>query len=384
MDNIPGSHMENYTARQQQILEKLGKSMGFALTELTDVSFKADIPVNVTYQNERGKYTRQTFDQLGGILNNTEMSALKSLNAESNSQFSAAFLAAKALFGRALTARATDFASTVSKGTGGLGLPGINNVFDPKQARLASSGLGTFTNNQTVAPTTVSFTGQDNEDRVRISDPTGIFINAANPVLKPLAEVGFVLFPYTPSITMNHSANYDTVNLTHTDYTYPFYQNSPTSTITINATFSAKDPQSAAYVLAVQHFFRSVTKMFYGKDPEAGTPPPVLRLDGHGEYQFSSIPVVVTDFAISLPTDVDYISTATSSNAADTNAWSYLANPSSTPSSSTKVTRVPVLQDFSITLMPLYSRKSISRDFGLRDFAAGKLLGVKNGRGGFI
>lgn len=376
--------MANYTARQQQILEKLGKSMGFALTELTDVSFKADIPVNVTYQNERGKYTRQTFDQLGGILNNTEMSALKSLNAESNSQFSAAFLAAKALFGRALTARATDFASTVSKGTGGLGLPGINNVFDPKQARLASSGLGTFTNNQTVAPTTVSFTGQDNEDRVRISDPTGIFINAANPVLKPLAEVGFVLFPYTPSITMNHSANYDTVNLTHTDYTYPFYQNSPTSTITINATFSAKDPQSAAYVLAVQHFFRSVTKMFYGKDPEAGTPPPVLRLDGHGEYQFSSIPVVVTDFAISLPTDVDYISTATSSNAADTNAWSYLANPSSTPSSSTKVTRVPVLQDFSITLMPLYSRKSISRDFGLRDFAAGKLLGVKNGRGGFI
>jgi len=375
--------MANYTARQQQILEKLGKSMGFALTELTDVSFKADIPVNVTYQNERGKYTRQTFDQLGGILNNTEMSALKSLNAESNSQFSSAFLAAKALFGRALTARATDFASTVSRGTG-TGLPGINNVFDPKQARLASSGLGTFTTNQTVAPTTVSFTGQDNEDRVRISDPTGIFINAANPVLKPLAEVGFVLFPYTPSISMNHSANYDTVNLTHTDYTYPFYQNSPTTTITINATFSAKDPQSAAYVLAVQHFFRSVTKMFYGKDPEAGTPPPVLRLDGHGEYQFSSIPVVVTDFGISLPTDVDYISTATSSNAADTNAWSYLANPSATPSSSTKVTRVPVLQDFSITLMPLYSRKSISRDFGLRDFAAGKLLGVKNGRGGFI
>lgn len=376
--------MTTYTARQQQILEKLGKSMGFALTELTDVSFKADIPVNVTYQNERGKYTRQTFDQLGGILNNTEISALKSLNAESNSQFSAAFLAAKALFGRALTARATDFASTISRGDGTPGLPGINNVFDPKQARLASSGLGAFTTNQTVAPTTVSFTGQDNEDRVRISDPTGIFINAANPVLKPLAEVGFVLFPYTPSISMNHSANYDTVNLTHTDYTYPFYQNSPTTTITITATFSAKDPQSAAYVLAVQHFFRSVTKMFYGKDPEAGTPPPVLRLDGHGEYQFSSIPVVVTDFGISLPTDVDYISTATSTNSFVSDAWSYLANPSATPSSSTKVTRVPVLQDFSITLMPLYSRKSISRDFGLRDFAAGKLLGVKNGRGGFI
>lgn len=371
--------MATYTARQQQILEKLGKVMGFALTELTDVSFKADIPVNVTYQNERGKYSRQTFDQLGSILNQTEIAAIKALNAESAGQVSAAFLAAKALFGRGFNAKATDFASTVSRGSDALALPNINSVFDPKQARLASSGLATYTNNQTVAPTTVTFTGQDNEDRVRISDPTGIFINASNSILKPLAEVGFVLFPYTPSITISHQARYDTVDLTHANYSYPFYQNSPTASISITGTFTAKDPQSAAYVLAVQHFFRSVTKMFYGKDPEAGTPPPVLRLDGHGEYQFSSVPVVVTDFSVTLPTDVDYISTATSTSS---NYAGYI--PGGTNESLTKVTRVPVVQDFTISLMPLYSRKSISRDFGLRDFAAGKLLGVKNGRGGFI
>lgn len=377
--------MATYTARQQQILEKLGKVMGFALTELTDVSFKADIPVNVTYQNERGKYSRQTFDQLGSILNQTEIAAIKALNAESAGQVSAAFLAATALFGRGFNAKATDFANTVSKVASNSLPAAINSVFDPKLARLVSSGLATYTNTQTVTPTTVTFTGQDNEDRVRISDPTGIFINANNVIMKPLAEVGFVLFPYTPSITISHQARYDPVDLTHTNYSYPFYQNSPTASISITATFTAKDPQSAAYVLAVQHFFRSVTKMFYGKDPEAGTPPPVLRLDGHGEYQFSSVPVVVTDFSVTLPTDVDYISAQTGTNT--TAGTMYVGQGTYVPtgvSTTAKITRVPVMQDFTINLMPLYSRESISRDFGLRDFAAGKLLGVKNGRGGFI
>lgn len=383
-----GSHMATYTARQQQILEKLGKTMGFSLTELTDVSFQSDIPVNVTYQNERGKFSRQTFDQLGSILNNMEISSIKAKNAGNSFASSASFMSAKALFGKALTAKATDFASTIAKSSSATGLPNINSVFDPKVSRLQSSGLGAVTNNTPATTTSVTFTGQDGEDRVRISDPTGIFINAGNAVLKPLSDVGFVLFPYTPSISMTHSANYDVVNLTHSDYSYPFYQNSPTATISINATFTAKDPASAAYVLAVQHFFRSVTKMFYGKDAEAGTPPPVLRLDGHGEYQFSSVPVVVTDFSITLPPDVDYISTSTTSTVIDTSQTMQVGGGTTVPtgqtSSLTKVTRVPVIQDFNITLMPLYSRRSISRDFGLRDFAAGKLLGVKNGRGGFI
>ena len=49
-----------------------------------------------------------------------------------------------------------------------------------------------------------------------------------------------------------------------------------------------------------------------------------------------------------------------------------------------KETKVPVLQEFSITCMPIYSRKSISQQFGLRDFASGKLLGSSGGRGTFI
>lgn len=374
--------MADYTPRQQLILEKLGKTMGFDLNEIVNISLEADIPIAVTYRNNRGQFTRQTYDQLGGILNNDEMSLLKAANAAKNTVNNTAFSTIRSLLGRIPAGTATDFAVSLGR------LPNIADIssaFDPAKARLLAAGL---TATQSPINSTVVSFANDTEDRVRISDPSNIFINSNNPVLRPLAEVGFVLFPYTPSISMSHTAAYNPENPTHSNYTYPFYQNSPTSTINITGTFTAKDPDSARYVIAVQHFFRSVTKMFYGKDPEAGTPPPVLRLDGHGDYQFSSIPIVITDFNINLPTDVDYISTTIAGETPQRNSnyspYSFSTGTASQPTNiNAKMTRVPVMQDFSITCMPLYSRKSISNEFGLRDFAAGKLLGSPN-RGGFI
>lgn len=358
--------MATYSPRQQQILEQLGRNMGFALEEITTVDYQSDIPVGVTYRNTKGQYTRQTYDQLGAILTNVERDQLRQNNFDKQSNLSTAFLAAQALGGYNYQPRATDFAYSSGRTNTADAITQIVRNFDPKAARLTAAGLGAFGGQQlnNSSGQVVSFAGGNQEDRVRISDPSSIFITANNPILRPLAEVGYVLFPYTPTIAISHSASYDSVNPTHSNYNYNFYQNSATSTISITAQFTAKDPNSAAYVLAVQHFFRSVTKMFYGKDPEAGTPPPVLRLDGHGDHQFSSVPVVITDFSVTLPADVDYISTN--------------ADGSGTTS------KVPVMQEFSITCMPVYSRRSISNDFGLRDFASGKLLGKTGGRGGFI
>ena len=383
--------MATYSARQQQILTTLGKTMGFAVDALTDVTFQGDIPTNVTYATTSGTYTRSTYSELGSILTNAERDLLKSVNA-SNVQ-SAAFLAAQSLLGRNITARASDFIQSAGR------LP-VNNLaalsssFDPRTARLASSGLNSYTSNTpTDTPlTTVSFASGGREDRVRISDPTGIFINSSNPVLKPLADVGFVLFPYTPTISMSHTADYQVETPTHSNYSYVFYKNSPTPTISISGVFTAKDATDAAYVLAVQHFFRSVTKMFYGTDSEAGTPPPILRLDGHGDYQFSSVPVIIKDFSINLPNDVDYISTLMTvpsrqgTNASGSRAAGIQSDLSSASgyTSIQQETRVPVLQTFTLTCMPVYSRSSISNKFGVRDFAAGKLLGSSSGSGGFI
>jgi hypothetical protein len=47
--------------------------------------------------------------------------------------------------------------------------------------------------------------------------------------------------------------------------------------------------------------------MFYGQDAERGAPPPLVYLQGLGQYQFNLAPCVVSQFTYNLPTDVDYI-----------------------------------------------------------------------------
>ena len=47
--------------------------------------------------------------------------------------------------------------------------------------------------------------------------------------------------------------------------------------------------------------------MAYGKTFNAGTPPPIVLLNGYGDYVFKNVPVVIINFSVDLPTDVDYI-----------------------------------------------------------------------------
>ena len=125
-----------------------------------------------------------------------------------------------------------------------------------------------------------------------------------------------------------------------------------TDNVGITATFTAQDTTEANYLLAVIHFFRTVTKMFYGQDQLAGTPPPVLFLDGYGPYTFDHIPIVITSFDYSLPNDVDYIS------------CTILGDKQ----------KVPTTLSVNISCIPTYSRNKISNQFGLVNFSQGALL----------
>jgi hypothetical protein len=237
----------------------------------------------------------------------------------------------------------------------------------PSNTRLLASGLppgAVITSGE--AQTVSRFPTAKPDLRVKISDPSGKISRAGGP-LAPLSRTDYkVVFPYTPEISINHVANYNSVNPTHSNYEYNFYQNSTVSEITINAQFSAQTPEDAEYVLAVQHFFRSVTKMFSGNDVLAGLPPVVCKLEGHGSLQLNYVPVVITGFSVSLPSDVDYITCPPRSN-------------------QDKPSRVPVLQTFNITTKPTYSRQRLGLVFGVDRFANGELLGTQNGRaGGFI
>lgn len=247
------------------------------------------------------------------------------------------------------------------------------------RSRLEASGLpsGAEAPLPPVRPRNVQFAG--NDTRVKISDPSGVLIGSAG-VLTPLRRTGNkVIFPYTPEISLSHQANYSDETLTHSNYAYLFYQNSTVSEISISGQFSAQTNEDAQYVLAVQNFFRAATKMFYGSDVLQGLPPIVLRLDGHGDYQFSSVPVVITNFSTSLPSDVDYI---TAGRIQGTTVFpDEGVDVDISPAGSE--TRVPTLQTFNVTCRPLYSRRSASESFNYRAFASGNLL-ANNSRGGFI
>jgi hypothetical protein len=237
-------------------------------------------------------------------------------------------------------------------------------------------------------------------------------------ILQPLRETQGVVFPYTPTISTSYRANYDAYELVHTNYKGYFYKNSSVQEISVTGVFTANSAAEADYMLAVIHFFRSASKMFYGQDsnPVAGTPPPVLYLDGLGVYQFNEHPCLLSAFNYSLPSDVDYIRAGGARNysggavnlagirnqqgAASNsplgatlsrltslkNTFDNFINPgarANNPVSQNTTnyygiagqpTYVPTKIDISITLLPLISRQQQAQVFSLKNYATGQGL----------
>lgn len=188
------------------------------------------------------------------------------------------------------------------------------------------------------------------DDRVYLKDLTGKFLSG---VCSPLANTGGILWPFTPQISSSHRANYEVQRLTHTPYGVASYQNSSVENISVSGEFSASSNASAAYVAAVIWFLRMSTKMFYGQDSLKGTPPPIFFLSGHGPVVFENVPVVVTNYEMTLPADVDYISCTVGGNHQ----------------------RVPTLCTIAASMMPVYSRNKISNSYSLEQLAKGGLIG---------
>jgi len=200
-----------------------------------------------------------------------------------------------------------------------------------------------------------------NDWRLRVSvahDSKILNQDVNNFLLAPLYDHQGVIFPITPTINVTHTARYNSSALTHSNYSNQFYEGSEVGEIAINGEFPIQNSMEGAYLLAVIYFFRSATKMFWGKDQLAGTPPPLLYLDGYGSHYFPHVPCVLKSFTHSLPADVDYMEC--------------------TGFGSKEVTRLPTNSQIQISLQPVYSRSKIST-FSATDFASGKMLG-----GGFI
>ena len=294
------------------------------------------------------------------------------------------------------------------------------NVFDPTSGGAGGSkGLQGSTDaaraQQITQDAENAKTQGDWRVRLSLAPSAGYLYKAQNPgILAPLQKTDGVIFPYLPQIQVTYAAHYDPSDLTHSNYKIFQYKNSSVDQVSITCDFTAQDTEEANYMLAVIHFFRSVTKMFYGQDqiPKPGTPPPLCYLSGMGDFQFDRHPLAISSFNYSLPNDVDYIRASSPTLLSGVNSTGYNDNRNSdlTPSqvrmqsgtnhlnagakesapnfskaTNTQPTYVPTKISISVMAYPIVTRNDISNNFSLAKYATGALLqGRKNPGGGGI
>lgn len=195
-------------------------------------------------------------------------------------------------------------------------------------------------------------------------------------ILYPLYSTNGVLFPYTPSVSTGMVTEYDNTPFIHSNYNYNAYIRSYPKPISISAEFTAQSNDEALYLLAVIHFFRSVTKSYFGVSPysKAGTPPPTLIFNYLGEYQFNNVPVVVKYFDYNYEANIDYVPVDTTGIKA---IYSENIGVSLPAANSGGYTWVPTHITVSLELETQYVPIKLRNQFNLDDFRSGKL--VNNG-----
>jgi hypothetical protein len=172
-----------------------------------------------------------------------------------------------------------------------------------------------------------------------------------------LSQNGGILFPYTPQITMSNAAQYNPQNPTHSNYTQYFFRQSSVGPIKLTGKFTVQNEYEGAVLLGVIHLLRSLTKMRWGNDSNAGSPPPVCRLNAYGDYMLKNVPVAVASWTHDLPENVDYIT----------------VGRMGTPQTYGQ-TLVPTISTISIDLNVMYSREEMLK-YSVDGFLSGGLRG---------
>jgi hypothetical protein len=195
--------------------------------------------------------------------------------------------------------------------------------------------------------------GSKDDWRVRINCEWNIF---NSPLFSVLKETGGVVWPYMPNITVSTKAEYNTIPITHANYSQYSYKNSVVDDISISGEFSCETKADAAYWIAATTFFKTATKMFFGQGDLAGNPPIICNLTGYGSHVFDKVPVIIKSFSVDFKDDVNYIQCD--------------------PFNNQKYTWVPILSTITVVVAPVYSRQGL-RKFSLQDYARGKMSGDK-------
>lgn len=167
-----------------------------------------------------------------------------------------------------------------------------------------------------------------------------------------------IVFPYTPTISYEHKADYTDQKIMHSNYSQYFYQRSYITSFTITGKFTVQNDGDAMAYLATVHLLRALTKMLYGGDTGdemSGSPPPVCRLKAYGDYMLDGVPISITGVKFELPDAVDYYT---------------LGNVS--PNRVFGRTTVPTLSTIVVSCVPMYSRAE-QQKFSVKSWLAGDL-----------
>lgn len=221
--------------------------------------------------------------------------------------------------------------------------PVLNNIANIKEnAKKAAAA-------EKIQPNLVS-----NFDDYRIKINTDFAVFGPNEYFNLLKNTNGVVFPYTPTISITHKANYTaSEGIVHSNFPFQSYKNSQVEDITIQADFTVQNNQEGLYWLAVMNFFRSATKMFYGASTPQGYPPVVCTLSGYGNMILPDVPVIIKSFQTDFKDSVQYIEVGSFDGTTQF---------------------VPTVSTVTVTVSPIYNRE-LTRKFDLNTFAQGGLLG---------
>ena len=256
-------------------------------------------------------------------------------------------------------------------------------IFNRTLGRLTGAGINPD-NRLVQARAKWSGRGDKKDWRVRLQIPTNASavydsILRNNELMAPLIPSRGVFWPLTPAVVIQHSANYNPLSQTHSNYPFQAYQNSQVDSYNIIGEFPVQNSDDAKHWVATVNFLRTITKMYFGKDSQTlkGNPPPIMHMSGYGDHVFNKVPVVVNTFNVELRPGIDYISTKQSDI--------YSAKPGNVANmveSGESQTWAPTLSNVSVLLTPVYSRDSVKR-FSMKKFVNGELNG-KGNEVGFI
>ena len=173
-------------------------------------------------------------------------------------------------------------------------------------------------------------------------------------LMRPIKESNGLVWKYTPTVFTAASANYNSHTGQGMQYPVHSYENSTPPEITVTGDFSANDVYEARYLLAVMTFFKIATKGDFGDiavaKETAGSPPPVLLFEYLGDHGYNKVPVIVSNYSMGLPNDVDYVPVEVQGT----------------------TTFVPTLVNIVTTLTPQYTPSKVRRRYDVNAIANGE------------